>query len=223
MRFNVIYADPAWTYDDKAQAGDRGAGCKYELMTDEDLYALPVQRIAADDCVLFMWATFPKIAEALACIDAWGFTYKTCAFTWVKPSGPFARLLALLQSGGWTDPGLWAAIKAINTYWFIGMGRWTRANAEVCLLATKGKPQRVNAGVNQIVCAPPARHSAKPAEVRDRIVQLCGDVPRVELFAREGCPGWVSLGYDIDGQDLRRSIPKLATVKPVEKESAPLA
>lgn len=184
MKFNIIYADPAWVYDDKALAGDRGAGCKYELMTEVDIAALPVHRITADDAVLFLWATFPKIREALDVIEAWGFTYKTIAFNWVKT----------------TSTGTYS----------IGMGRWSRSNSEVCLLATRGKPKRYDAGVNQIIACPRMRHSAKPPETRDRIIRLCGDVPRIELFARDKVPGWTSLGYDTDGRDLRVSIPATA-------------
>ncbi len=184
MKFSIILSDPAWTYADPARAGNRGAGCKYPLMTHRDLCALPVESIAADDCVLFLWATMPLLQEALEVIVDWGFTYKTNAFTWVKTC-------------------------ATGSY-FMGMGRWSRANAELCLLATRGKPSRVSAGVNSIIAAPRGRHSAKPPETRDRIVRLCGDHPRVELFARESCPGWTSLGYDIDGRDLRASLPALA-------------
>jgi N6-adenosine-specific RNA methylase IME4 len=191
MRFPIIYADPAWTYDDKALAGNRGAGCKYSLMTELEMQRLPVPSISAEDSVCFMWATYPKLAEGLELLAAWGFTYKTVAFTWVKTNGPDAR-----------------------TPYFIGMGRWTRSNAEIVLLGVRGKPQRVDAGVNQIIAAPRGRHSAKPTETRDRIVRLCGDLPRVELFARDSCPGWTSLGYDIDGRDLRESIPALAKLPP---------
>lgn len=187
MQFSVILVDPAWTYDDKALAGQRGAGCKYSLMTEAEMAELPVLDLAADDCVMFMWATMPKLQEALDLGRAWGFTYKTCAFTWVKTT------------------------KDRRAY-RIGMGRWTRSNAELVLLFVRGKPQRVDAGVNQIIAAPPGRHSAKPAETRDRIVRLCGDVPRIELFARETCAGWVGLGYDIDGEDLRTSIPTWVTI-----------
>lgn len=183
MRFPIIYADPAWSYDDKALAGQRGVVCKYPVMSEEDIAHLPVSDLADDNAVLFLWVTMPKLREALDVIDCWGFTYKTCGFTWVKNTGTGS--------------------------WFMGMGHWSRSNAELCLLATRGKPTRADAGVNQIICAPRMRHSAKPPETRDRIVRLCGDLPRVELFAREKCPGWVSLGYDIDGQDLRQSIPAL--------------
>lgn len=188
MQFEVIAADPAWSYDDKALAGQRGAGCKYSLTSDADIAYLPVELLAADDCVLFLWATMPKIREALDTMKAWGFTYKTVAFVWVKTT---------LDGQGFR----------------FGMGRWTRANAELVLLGTRGKPKRLSAAVGQIVAVPPGRHSAKPQEVRDRIVQLVGDKPRVELFARDVAPGWMALGSDLDGgQDLMETIPTLAAL-----------
>lgn len=167
--YSVIYADPPWHYDDTASAGARGAVFKYPVMTDEDIYALPVRTLAAKDCALFLWGTWPKIREAIATIDAWGFTYKTLAFDWIKQNP-----------------------KTPTLFW--GMGRWTRSNSEFVLLATRGKPSRVSAGVHSIVMAPRGAHSAKPAEVRDRIVTLCGDVPRIELFAREVVEGWDAWG-----------------------------
>lgn len=180
MKYQIISADPPWSYRDKALAGKRGAGCKYDLLTDEELYALPVSEIAADDSVLFLWATMPKLKEGITCGERWGFTYKTVAFTWTKvyPNG--------------------------NS--FLGMGRWTRANAELVLLFTRGKPKRVNAGVRQVITTVPGKHSAKPLETRERIVQLIGDVPRIELFARSSGPGWTVLGNGIDGQDIRISL-----------------
>jgi N6-adenosine-specific RNA methylase IME4 len=212
MTFECILCDPPWTYDDKALAGDRGAGCKYALMSDQALRLLPVEMLAADDCVLFMWATMPKLREALDLGTAWGFTYKTCAFTWVKTTPAFDALLKWVGDKSILNVlRLAAVLKALNTLWFIGMGRWTRANAELVLLFVKGKPSRLNAGVNQVIAAPPGRHSEKPAETRDRIVQLMGDKSRVELFARDVAPGWMALGGDLDGgQDLWDTIPALA-------------
>lgn len=211
MRFNIVLCDPAWVYDDKALAGNRGAGCKYDLMTVEDMANLPVPAICEPDTALFMWATYPQLQEALDLGKAWGFTYKTVAFTWVKPSGPYQRLLEYLRSP--IELNHMVPLKLLrewHTDWFIGMGRWTRSNAEVCLLFTKGKPKRIDAGVNQIICAPRLAHSAKPPEARERIVRLMGDLSRVELFARDQCDGWVALGNEIDGRDLRDSLPALA-------------
>ena len=121
--------------------------------------------IANEDCVLFMWATFPMLREALDVIEAWGFSYKTVAFNLVKQN----------RNG---------------TGIFMGLGNWTRSNSEICLLATKGKPKRISGSVRSIVLSPLQQHSRKPAEIRDRIVELMGDLPRIELFAREAAPGW---------------------------------
>lgn len=167
--YSVIYADPPWTYQDTANAGHRGVAWKYPVMTDEDIYSLPVQTLAAPDCALFLWGTWPKLREALQTIECWGFTYKTMAFDWVK-----------------LNP------KARTPFW--GMGRWTRSNTEYVLLAVRGKPTRANAGVHSLVQAPIGAHSAKPDEVRARILQLMGDVPRIELFARARSTGWDAWG-----------------------------
>nr|DAJ06399.1 MAG TPA: N6 adenosine methyltransferase subunit [Caudoviricetes sp.] len=118
-------------------------------MKPEDIYDLPVQDIAADDCLLFMWATFPNLEIALETIRRWGFKYKTAAFVWVKRNRK--------------SPG-----------WFWGLGNWTRANPEVCLLATKGNPKRASRAVHSVIDTPIGRHSEKPAETRDRIVRLAG-------------------------------------------------
>ena len=138
-----------------------------------DICALPVADIAAGDCALFLWATYPNLQEAFEVIKAWGFTYKTVAFTWVKRNK---------QSPGW----------------FAGLGHWTRANAEICLLAAKGRPKRISKSVRQIIDAPIERHSKKPDEARSRIVELMGDLPRVELFAREKADGWDVFGNEVD-------------------------
>jgi len=174
QKYQIIYADPPWSYKDKALAGNRGAGCKYDVMDSTNIAELPIADIADKDCALFMWVTYPKLNECFYVMDKWGFDYKTCAFTWVKRN------------------------KKAPT-WFMGMGRWTRANAEICLLATKGKPQRINAGVRQIVDEPIESHSKKPDVVRDRIIDLMGDLPRVELFARQSTQGWDVFGNEVEG------------------------
>ena len=163
--YSIIYADPPWSYRDKALAGNRGACCKYSVMSQDDIAALPVESLAATDALLFMWVTMPKLDECFPIISGWGFEYKTVAFTWVKRN------------------------KKAPT-WFWGMGRWTRANAEVCLVATRGAPKRISAAVSSVIDTPIEGHSKKPDLVKERIVQLCGDIRRVELFARQATPGW---------------------------------
>ena len=179
--YKIIYADPPWSYNDKANSGKRGASHKYPTMSIDDIKKMPVSNLTGDnDAVLFMWVTMPLLQEGLDTIKAWGFNYKTCAFVWVKTN------------------------KVAGTP-FMGMGNWTRSNAELCLLATLGKPKRMNAGIRQIIEAdepetlysPMTRHSAKPTEVRDRIVSLCGDVPRIELFARDKADYWDVWGNEV--------------------------
>jgi N6-adenosine-specific RNA methylase IME4 len=182
-RYSVIYADPPWSYDDRGCNG--AAAEQYALLKNPDIAALPVSLLAAEDCALFMWATYPLMREALATIAAWGFEYKSIAFQWVK-----------------TNP------KAGTP--FYGLGRWTRGNTEPCLLAVRGKPKRVAADVHQLIESPVRRHSAKPPEVRDRIVRLMGDVPRIELFARERAAGWAQTGLELDGLDIRETLKAVA-------------
>jgi len=171
MKYKIIYADPAWQYDDKCLHRG-GAERHYRTMSVDQIKALPINEIADNDCILFVWATFPKIQEALDVIKAWGFTYKTVAFTWVKKNK-----------------------KADSFFW--GMGRWTRSNAEVCLLAVKGNPKRLDMGVHSVIFTPIESHSKKPAETRERIIRLVGDLPRVELFARQTTQGWHAWGNEV--------------------------
>ena len=170
-KYNIIYADPPWSYNDKALSGARGAFCKYDVMGIKDIELLPIANISGEHCILFMWATMPMLQEALSVITSWGFKYKTCAFTWIKKNK-----------------------KADSLFW--GMGNWTRANAELCLIAAKGKPKRVSAKVHSVVISKIREHSRKPDEVRDRIVELCGELPRIELFARQHVDGWDCWGNE---------------------------
>lgn len=171
-KYGIIYADPPWRYDNPKNNDPAMGGITYPTMSLEDICNMPIHNIASKNCILFLWATMPKLREALEVIKAGGFNYKTCAFCWVKqnPSGN----------------GIYS-----------GLGHWTNGNAELCLLATKGAPKRVSKNVKQIVLAPRGRHSAKPPEVRDRIVQLIGDMSRIELFAREEPEGWDCFGNEI--------------------------
>ena len=156
----------------------------YPTMGIDELCTLPVADLAAPDSVLFLWATFPQLPEALRLIKAWGFTYKSVAFVWLKKNR---------KSEGW----------------FYVLGFWTRGNAEVCLLATRGHPKRQAANVHQFIISPIQEHSRKPEEARDKIVALMGDVPRVELFARQSPPGW-----DVWGNEVESTIPDFWTKCP---------
>lgn len=171
-KYNIIYADPPWSYADQ---GCNGAmGNQYKGMSIEDICAMGewVKSISDDNCILFLWATYPMLKEALMVMEAWGFEYKTIAFQWVK-------------------------MNKVNKSYFYGLGRWTRGNTEPCLLAVKGKPQRIAKDVFQIIDSPVDRHSRKPDETRRRIVRLMGDLPRIELFARERKEGWEYHGNEL--------------------------
>ena len=173
-KYSVILADPPWAYRVWSKKGiGRTAENHYPTMSIEDIRALPVGDLADDNCALFLWVTFPQLHEAFSLIESWGFTYKTAAFVWVKQNRKLPSL-------------------------FWGLGHWTRANAEVCLLATRGSPKRLSAAVHQVILSPVEQHSKKPDEVRERIVTLMGDVPRVELFARQQAPGWDVWGNEVE-------------------------
>lgn len=179
-KYSVIYADPPWEYRQNGSVSNiRGmANQHYPTMSTSALAALPVGDLATGDAMLFMWATFPNIDQALQVMKAWGFQYKTAAFVWVKTN------------------------KKNHATFFWGMGAYTRANAEVCLLGvrpgTRARAVVKRRDVHQIVSAPVDRHSQKPQIVRDRIVQLVGDVPRIELFARTASPGWAVWGNEVE-------------------------
>ena len=172
-KYAVIYADPPWRYNVYSRKNQtRGADLHYPTMTLEEIKSLPVQRLAQKDCILFLWATMPNLQDAMEVIKAWGFTFKTVAFVWIKQN----RV-------------------ADSLFW--GMGYWTRSNAELCLLATRGHPKRMSNRVHQVVVSHVEEHSRKPAEVRTRIEALVGNLPRIELFAREKVPGWDAWGNEI--------------------------
>jgi N6-adenosine-specific RNA methylase IME4 len=174
-KYQIIYADPPWLYDNGGNQKSRGmARGSFPCMPIEDIKNMRVPDITADDAMIFLWVTMPKLREGLSVIEAWGFKYITCAFVWVKqnPRGE----------------GIYS-----------GLGHWVNGNAELCLLGRKGKTlERKNKAIKQIVLSPRGRHSAKPVEVRNRIVALLGDLPRIELFARQKTEGWDTWGNEVE-------------------------
>lgn len=170
-KYGIIYADPPWHYENVKVKG--AAEKHYPTMSIDSLCDLRVAELAAKDCALFLWATFPQLPEAMRLIEAWGFQYKTVGFVWLKQNRK-------------------------TPTWFYGLGHWTRANAEVCLLGVKGKPKRRSACIHQLIVSPIEQHSKKPDEVRQKIISLMGDLPRLELFAREKVQGWDAWGNEIE-------------------------
>lgn len=193
-KYDIIYADPPWKFSNKKTGGSMksGADAQYDTMTLADLKALPVESIASDNCVLVMWWVGSQPQEALDLVDAWGFTIKNMnGFVWVKLTK--------------------------NLLSFFGMGFWTRAGSESALIAIKGKPKAKNRGVRAVRYqgimgaikdfleeaaylrhAVVGRHSEKPAAFRDDIIQMCGNVPRIELFARHKADGWDVWGNEVE-------------------------
>jgi N6-adenosine-specific RNA methylase IME4 len=167
-KYGVIYADPPWSFRNwSAKGTGRNAISHYDCLDFPALAALPVSDLAADHCALFLWATDPLLPRAFELIQAWGFEYKTVAFYWVK-----------LNSAAKHDAD-----------YFTGLGYWTRANPEQCLLATRGKPPRKAKDVRRLVVEKRREHSHKPDCVRERIERLVAG-PYLELFARETKKGW---------------------------------
>src|SRR5258706_79223 len=171
-KFAVILADPPWhelTWSERG--GLRAPQSRYDTMTAAEVATLPVQPASAKASVLLLWTPWSQLRGALDVIKAWGFEYKTVAFNWVKQN-----------RGG----------EGLHT----GMGRWTRSNSEICLLATSGDPLRLDMGVHQVIMAPVGEHSAKPGEAYERIERLLAG-PYLELFARAERPGWVVWGNEV--------------------------
>jgi N6-adenosine-specific RNA methylase IME4 len=174
--YRVIYADPPWTFATYSRKGKgRSPEAYYDCMSLAEIEALPVTEWAADDCVLLLWVTDPLLEKAFQIISSWGFTYKTIGFYWAK----LKRAEDLFNENDF----------------FTGLGFWTRANPELCLLATRGHPHRRRANVRKLIVSPRREHSRKPDEAYERIEALC-DGPYLELFARFPRPGWDSWGID---------------------------
>lgn len=195
-RYNIIYADPPWAFKTYSKpkngkkfkngnSGWRNVDIHYPTMKIDDISKLNVESIAAKDSILFIWVTWPVIKSALEVINDWSFEYKTLAFDWVK------------------------LCRKDHEKFSFGMGYWTRSNPEPCLLATRGNPSRVSKSISnliveieengpEVIVDPIQRHSQKPDIVRDKIVELCGDLPRIELFARPPAhEGWDAWGNEI--------------------------
>jgi site-specific DNA-methyltransferase (adenine-specific) len=182
-KYTVILIDPPWAYNARRNTRTRfrgGAMAHYRTMTADELCGLPIRDIAADSSALILWAVWPKLPEALRVIEAWGFRYTTVAFNWFKTTKKEAPCF--------------------------GVGYYAKSNSEIALLGIRGKMKPVSNRVSQVIVSERREHSRKPDAVRDKIVELFGDVPRIELFARERAPGWDALGNELDGRDIRDAL-----------------
>ena len=183
-KYQIIYADPPWKYNDKrvsitSDRPQRYGGISYKVMDINELCKLPIKQIADDNCTLFMWVTMPLLQDCFKVINAWGFKYKTCGFVWIKKTS-FGNFRS-------------------------GLGSYTNCNAELCLICVKGKClERKHKDVKQIIYAKVIGHSRKPTETYTRIERLYGNVPKIELFARHKREGWDTWGNEVpkDTQNL---------------------
>ena len=174
-KYKIILVDPPWRFETWSDKGkEKAPEQHYQTMSLKELKKLPVKKIADDDCALFIWTTSSMLEKTFVLLKAWGFTYKSVAFNWQKK----------------TTTGKDA----------FGLGFWTRLSSEFCLLATKGSPKCLSNNVEQVVYAKLREHSRKPDEVRTRIVRLMGDLPRIELFARQRMKGWDVWGLEAPRQ-----------------------
>ena len=173
-KYQIIYADPPWKFIgwSKNKSGKKSPANHYQVQDLDWIKNLSVNKLADKNCCLFLWVTYPTLEISFEVIKSWGFNYSTVAFTWAKQTK--------------------------YSKWHMGCGYWTRANPEICLLATIGHPKRISKSVRNLVISKLREHSRKPDEVRDSITKLCGDLPRIELFAREKTEGWDVWGNEVE-------------------------
>ena len=170
--YDIIHADPPWSFENWSEKGeDRNASQHYDTMGWKDIAALPGGELASGSCACFLWCVDPLLDKGFDVLRAWGFRFVTVAFTWAKQT-------------------------STGNAWHMGTGYYTRANPETCLLGMIGSLERQSAAVRQLIVEPVREHSRKPDRVANDIVQLFGDLPRVELFARTARPGWASWGLE---------------------------
>lgn len=176
-RYQIIYADPPWKYNSRAnhKTRFRGGACgHYDLMSMKEICALPIKDIVADNAALLLWTTFPYLQAQLNNVfESWGFEYRTLGFAWLK-------------------------FNSKNGLPFFGVGYYSKSNMELCLLGIKGRMKPITNNISQVCFAPRGGHSYKPESVRNKIVELFGDLPRIELFARERTPGWDVWGNEVE-------------------------
>lgn len=174
MRYDIIYADPPWDYKGQFQhAGPKSnttgsAKSHYQTMKVDDLQRLAVRKIVSDDALLFMWSSSPHLNQAISLMPSWGFDYVTIGFVWDKQR--------------------------------VNPGYYTLSQCEICLIGKKGRipTPRGARNVRQLVSSVRGEHSAKPEEVRNRIVQMFPTQSKIELFARSRSPGWACWGNEVE-------------------------
>jgi len=170
-KYNIIYADPPWSYYG-GEVGSAGRSIPYPTLLTGEICNLDIPSLCEEDCVLFIWGVWSKLQDCLDVIKAWGFKFNSLGFIWVKRT-------------------------STGRSWQFGMGGWTRRNSEYCLIATKGNPKCQDNSISEVLTDPVREHSRKPDVVRNLIVRLCGYKPRIELFSRNRVEGWDVWGNQV--------------------------
>lgn len=199
VNYDIILADPPWdheTWSDKGKG--RSAERYYDTMEIDAICALPVADLAADNAVLFLWVTWPRIFDAQRVIESWGFSYRTLAWEWLKLNRRWQSILAAFAA-----PLLALSdIRLLEKLFFMGMGHYTRANPEPCLLAVRGRKPVATRSERNVLIAPVREHSRKPDEQYAKIGRLYPEGRRLELFARQRWPGWDAWGNEVESAEL---------------------
>lgn len=181
-KYSLVLADPSWHYSNFREKCNGSPVPHYPVMKDKDIVALPVDRIAADDSMLWLWATWPKLETALTAMNAWGFRYISSPLVWVKTNADGSP--------------------------YHGIGFWALGSSEFVLMGKRGKGLPRNPDtrgkIKQVLTAPRTKHSQKPLQSYDQLLGLVGNIqPRIELFARTKQPGWDATGLEYDGRDIQ--------------------
>lgn len=193
--YGVILADPPWTFITRSDAGKgRSPEQHYGCMDLLAIKQLKIGQLGLRDSVLMLWVTDPCLKQGLEVMEAWGFTYKTVGLYWTKLNKSWTPTVTGHTKDG--KPKYGGGDDFTKDDFFTGMGYWTRANPEMCLLGTRGRPQRVNKDVRKLLIAPRREHSRKPDETHGRIERLVPG-PYLELFARAERPGWDTWGNEV--------------------------
>lgn len=190
-KYRIIVADPPWQYGSKSAVNNsNGSEIKklsehYKSMSTDDIKSLPIKNILLEDACCFLWVTDSHLKEGIEVMEKWGFKYKTIAFNWVKT----------------TNKG--------NIY--KNVAPWTLKSSEICIFGTRGKMTqfKINNSVESLIFAERNKHSQKPLEYKKRIVEMFGDQPTIELFARDCYEQWECLGDGLNGEDIRISLSKM--------------
>jgi N6-adenosine-specific RNA methylase IME4 len=215
VRYSILLADPPWQYNDRKAVrkdGDVarfgiGASGRYHTEPTDQIANIPASDLALPDAQLYMWATWPFLPGALWLMEQWGFEYKTCAFVWVKANKGRWKASGEQLTCQMEDVGI---EQFLEWMFFYGVGNYTASNTEFVLLGARGQFMKPVKKASQVIVCPGwngGEHSRKPEEVHRRVEKMYPDESYAELFARRERPGWLCLGDELDGMDLRESIP----------------